>query len=113
MPVSRYENNRIIITSDEEYSDLLSRRDVNSINHYSFKKFKTIKIKDLDQVTVIEHIWQFHDRYFKLASQYYADPTYWWIIAYFNNAPLESDLDVGQTILIPVPLEYILSVLGY
>ena len=113
MPVSRYANNRIVVTADTEYSDILQQRDLSSISHYSFRKFKTIKVKDLSQVTVLNHTWESQDRYFKLSNQYYGDPTYWWIIAYFNNAPLESDLKVGQVILIPVPLEYILSVLDY
>ena len=56
-------------------------------------------------------MWGSSDRFYKLAGQYYGDPTYWWIIAYFNNTPLESDVKLGQTLYIPVPLEEIISAL--
>ena len=113
MPISRYRKNKIVTTSDIQYQEVLKQRGVAQISHYSFEKFKTLKLKDLSTVTILNHTWAFSDRYYKLAAEYYSDPTYWWIIAYFNNAPLENDLKIGQTILIPVPLEQILIALEY
>tara|TARA_Y100001937_G_C7084500_1_gene314655 strand:- start:29 stop:370 length:342 start_codon:yes stop_codon:yes gene_type:complete len=113
MGISRYENNLVVRTSTIEYSDILDRRGVSFIDHVSFEKFKTLRVRDIIGIEVINHTWQPSDRFFKLASQYYNDPTYWWIIAYYNNLPLETDAKVGQVLEIPVPLEYILSALGY
>ena len=111
MPVSRYNKNIIVRTSEKEYEDILNRRGVSYIAHYSFKNFKVLKNRDLLGVDIINHTWERSDRFSKLSSQYYNDPTYWWVIAYFNNLPLETDAEIGQTIEIPVPLEYILSAL--
>tara|TARA_R100001591_G_C4272324_1_gene162793 strand:- start:319 stop:660 length:342 start_codon:yes stop_codon:yes gene_type:complete len=113
MAVSRYRNNNIIITNNEEYSELLSNRGTNQIAHYSFRQFKNLKIKDILGLQIETHVWESNDRFFKLADKYYGDSTYWWIIASFNNVPLETDVELGQRILIPFPLESILSALGY
>lgn len=111
MPVSRYRKNKIVTTADTPYDDILKRRGVKYINHFSFKKFKILKVRNLVNVDVINHTWTSSDRFHKLAGKYYGDSTYWWIIAYFNNLPLETDAKLGQVIEIPVPLEYILAAL--
>lgn len=113
MAVSRYRNNTVTTTSGEEYADVLTSRGVNSITHYSFEAFKNLKIRDLLGIQVETHTWESSDRFFKLSDKYYGDPTYWWIIASFNKTPLETDVKLGQNILIPFPLESILSALGY
>tara|TARA_R100001440_G_scaffold75684_1_gene103553 strand:- start:3762 stop:4103 length:342 start_codon:yes stop_codon:yes gene_type:complete len=113
MPVSRYDKNKIIVNSDFEYKDILKERGVNQINHYSFEKLKRLKVKDIRNIDIVRHTWESSDRFFKLAAKYYSDPSYWWIIAYFNNTPLETDVSVGETLLIPIPLSYILSALDY
>tara|TARA_Y100000114_G_scaffold45330_1_gene40961 strand:- start:4298 stop:4639 length:342 start_codon:yes stop_codon:yes gene_type:complete len=113
MPISRYADNTVVSTSDSSYSDLLTKRGVTSIIHYSFKEFKKLKIKDVIGISVASHTWQFNDRFFKLSAEYYNDPTYWWIIAYYNSTPLESDVNVGDVIQIPLPLENILEALEY
>tara|TARA_R100001086_G_scaffold180541_1_gene100305 strand:+ start:55 stop:396 length:342 start_codon:yes stop_codon:yes gene_type:complete len=113
MPVSRYDKNKIIINRQQEYSKILTDRGVNQIDHFSFEKFKNLKIRDIQGIDIVRHTWKSSDRFFKLASIYYNDPTYWWIIAYFNNAPLETDLNVGDVLSIPIPLSYILSAMDY
>lgn len=113
MPVSRYKNNILVVTAEYPYKDILKKRDVSSITHLSFKEFKVLKMRDLEGIEIINHTWESSDRFFKLASRYYGDPTYWWIIAYYNNLPLETDAELGQLIEIPTPLEYVLTALGY
>ena len=113
MPVSRYKENKILQNNAVEYKDAFINRGVTQITHYSFEKLKALKVEDIRNIDVVRHTWQSGDRYFKLAARYYNDPSYWWIIAYFNNKPLETDVSVGDTLLIPVPLSYILSALGY
>tara|TARA_R100000995_G_C3476046_1_gene121011 strand:+ start:1141 stop:1482 length:342 start_codon:yes stop_codon:yes gene_type:complete len=113
MAVSRYRNNAIVTTNSEEYADVLTNRGVNSITHYSFESFKDLKVRDFLGIQIDTHTWKSSDRFFKLADKYYGDPTYWWVIASFNKTPLETDVELGQNILIPFPLESILSALGY
>tara|TARA_Y100000114_G_C11505328_1_gene206406 strand:- start:24 stop:365 length:342 start_codon:yes stop_codon:yes gene_type:complete len=113
MPVSRYSKNTIVRTESTDYKNVLDNRGVEHIDHYSFEKFKILKVRDIAGIQVVKHTWTSSDRFFKLANQYYNDPSYWWIIAYFNNTPLETDLEVGQSVFIPIPLEYILSAMEY
>jgi hypothetical protein len=109
MAINRYRNTTIVINHNEEYKDIISRRGMNSIVHFSFDQFKEIKVRDVPELHFYKHIWTSSDRFFKLAYAFYGDAGYWWIIAYFNNAPLETDLSVGDTVLIPTPLEVLLS----
>jgi hypothetical protein len=37
----------------------------------------------------------------------------WWVIGWFNKKPAESDLKIGDKVLIPMPLEKILEYYGY
>ena len=111
MAVSRYRKNRLITTSNSSYADILKRRGVSFIDHFSFENFKILRMKDIQGLSVVNHTWQFSDRYYKLAAEHYNDPSYWWIIAYYNNIPLENYIKVGQIIQVPVPLEYILTAL--
>ena len=58
------------------------------------------------------HIWKETDSYWKLASFYYEDPAYWWIIAMYNQAPTESHLQPGEQIYIPTNLSEALQLLN-
>tara|TARA_R100001510_G_C7648020_1_gene205330 strand:- start:1589 stop:1930 length:342 start_codon:yes stop_codon:yes gene_type:complete len=113
MPVSRYKKNDLVNTTNYEHENLLDKRGVRVITHYSFAQFKTLKIRDIANINIVTHTWESSDRFYKLSSKYYGDPTYWWIIAYFNNKPLETDLNLGEIVEIPVPLEKILIALDY
>jgi|TARA_B100000282_G_scaffold296300_2_gene277817 hypothetical protein len=113
MGVSRYSRNAIVRTSEQSYNEILSNRGVSQIDHYAFRKFKILKVKDIQGIRLINHTWVSSDRFYKLSSQYYGDPTYWWIIAYYNSTPLETDVKLGQNLKIPTPLELILRALEY
>ena len=112
MGFSRYRNENLIENSAPEYQKILEDRNVSFIVQYSSPKLKELRVEDLDGINIETHVWKSGDRYFKLADQYYGDPTYWWIIAYFNSAPLETDLSLGQNVLIPLPLDRIVAAMG-
>ena len=109
MPISRYRGVKLLPNNAGEYSEQFKARGVKSIAHFSFSKFKSIKLKEIPNLQMEVQIWKTSDRYYKFAEQYYGDSTYWWIIALFNNKPLESDIPLGHRILIPMPLEMIIS----
>jgi nucleoid-associated protein YgaU len=109
MGVSRYRNVQLVNNDRPEYAEIFKKRGISDVVHYTFSKFKDLKIKDIPHVLLNSHIWTPSDRYYKLAHSYYGDSTYWWIIALFNNKPLETDVKVGDKILIPTPLTAILS----
>ena len=58
-------------------------------------------------------MWKIGDRYWKYAAKYYDNPQMWWVIGWFNKKPAESDLKIGDKVLIPMPLEKILEYYGY
>jgi hypothetical protein len=59
----------------------------------------------------VEHIWVVGDKFYKLADRYYGDSRDWWIIAKFNNKPTESHVKIGETLLIPTPVQEALNVM--
>ena len=82
------------------------------------KKIATLNIDypTFDIVSSIEYenyVWALGDRYYKLSAAFYGDPTYWWVIAWFNKKPTESHLKVGDVIRVPKSLGSILSAIGY
>ena len=109
MGISRYRNVQLVNNTRPEYDEIFKERGVSRIVHYSFSDFKQLRIRDIPEVMLNPHIWTPSDRYYKLANTYYSDPTYWWIIAFFNNKPLETDVKVGDKLLIPTPLGAILG----
>lgn len=109
MTQSRYNKTKVLANTTEEYSEIIAKRGVSSITHFSFNKFKEITIKDVPGLQIEKYIWKAPDKFYKLAYRYYGDPTYWWVIAFWNYKPLESDVKTGETINIPIPLEIVLS----
>jgi len=108
MSINRYRNTTIVINQNVEYQDIISRRDMNSIAHFSFDRFN-LDDSVFASLNFQPHIWTSSDRLFKLAHHYYGSAGYWWVIAFINNTPLETDISVGDTMFIPTPLEILLS----
>lgn len=104
--MSRMSQRKTITTSNSLTMDL---RDKKSITHYATPNFAILTESQLNTLQVFQHIWSEGDKYHKLSTQYYQDPTYWWVIARFNNKPTEAHLTIGDTVYIPVPFERIAS----
>lgn len=66
-----------------------------------------------ESLTVETHMWKTGDRLYKLAATYYNDPSYWWIIAWFNLKPTEHHIQAGEVLEIPLPLQQIMLFLDY
>ena len=111
MAINRYRGNGLVINEDSQYKELFRARGIDQVILVSFRKFKKLRYKDLTGVTLENYRWKSTDRFYKLSEQYYGDSVYWWIIASFNNTPLETDVKIGQNILIPTPLDRILEIL--
>jgi nucleoid-associated protein YgaU len=95
-------------TTDSMY-ELISKRKVEQITHYTTKQFNKLTAQDYLELSFTTHIWHSSDKYWKLSSAYYGDPQYWYIIAWFNNRPIESMNNIGDQILIPQPLDRVLE----
>jgi hypothetical protein len=97
-----------IQTTDSMY-DVINKRNVEQVTHYVTKQLNKITAEDINDLNITAHIWHSTDKYWKLSSTYYGDPQYWYIIAWFNNKPVESMNNIGDQILIPQPLDRILE----
>ena len=105
---SRYKNRKVKTNNKGLYKEFFEERKVNYINQYTTPKIPFLDASLRVQFNSIPHIWKLGDRYYKLADQYYDDPTYWWVVAWYNQKPLETDLDAGDVIYIPLPLDDVL-----
>ena len=85
---------------------------MSEIKYNTFNKLKKLSNDEKSLIIQIPHIWKSGDRYYKLAFEHYGNSSYWWIIAYFNNKPTESLIHVGDTIMIPKPLNVMITLLS-
>lgn len=106
---NRYLNRQILLNNLEKYSKLFKDRNVKFIKQFQTPNFAFPANVDFSEIRNINHVWSVGDKYYKLAAKHYSDPSAWWIIALYNNKPTESDLKIGDIILIPTPLEVIMS----
>ena len=109
---SRYKKTDILYNSSEYYSFLRKERNVKGIRQYATPTLRQPTIADRARLVTKSHAWSYGDRYYKLAAETYGDPTYWWVIAWYNGVPTEALLKTGDVLTIPLDLQEVLSVLG-
>lgn len=114
MAVTRYNKRRALELTDPSYvlSPIFKNRGVNIIQHFGTAILRYPTPSDLQNITEEKRIWGVGTKYFNLANEFYGDPEYWWVIAWYNLRPLETDFSPGDVVIIPTPLETILSSFG-
>jgi hypothetical protein len=110
--MSRYSGRKKFINNSEYYSPLLEKRGISSLRQYGTPRLNHISPNQVSSLNTIPHLWKTGDRYFKIAFDHYGDSKLWWVIAWFNRKPTESDVNFGDVIYVPHPLDRILSYLG-
>ncbi len=100
------------ILSHEDYENFLLNRGVNKIEFNKFIPLLKLTPQQRREIIEIKHIWKSGDRFYKLASVHYGNPSYWWIIAYYNQKPIENMVGLGQVIVIPKPLDRMITLLS-
>tara|TARA_B100001123_G_scaffold444224_1_gene592442 strand:- start:4984 stop:5322 length:339 start_codon:yes stop_codon:yes gene_type:complete len=108
----RYNNRTIIVNRKEMYQDSFEKRGVKKINHYNTPALRYPNQEQLLELQTLSHIWTVGDKFYKLAYDNYGNSKYWWVIAMFNNSPTEAHVQLGEELLIPVPLEKVLFFYG-
>lgn len=111
--MGRYDNRRIFSNRTDQYSNVASERGTVSIIQYSSPRMRHPTPEEMRNLEFIEHVWKVGDRYWKLAEKHYGDAELWWVIAWFNRSPIEGDLELGTTIQVPLPLDSVLTYMGY
>jgi len=101
----------IVRNAMELYEELFRKRGVKFIDQYSTPIMHHPTAKQVATVELVSHVWKVGDRMSKIAYQHYGDPKLWWVIAWFNQTPTDSHIQLGQVINIPVPLGDALGIL--
>lgn len=114
MAVSRYNNRTVRDNEDSSYalSSILKRRGINSIEQFTTAMLSYPDLAQISNLDVKTEVWTVGTKYFKLAKDYYGSEEYWWVIAWYNLKPLETDFKPGDVVYIPMPLQDILSIYG-
>lgn len=107
---SRYDNRLVARNEDELYESLFSARNVKFIRQYRTGLMQHPSPGDILELEMIGHIWKVGDRFYKLAQRYYGNSELWWVIAWFNQTPTESHLEIGDGIRVPMPLDKVLGI---
>ncbi len=111
---SRYDSRNVFLNFDSKYDKVLDERKVNYVEQYTTPRFVYPTAEQMADLNVIRDVWRQGDRYWKLAYKYYNGRSdLWWVIAWFNKSPTEGNISVGDTVLIPTPLNKILEIYGY
>jgi len=108
---SRYNGRQIGINNLEQYKQIFKEKGVSFIRQYFSPNLKHPSVKDAISLRRVGHIWALGDRFYKLAYEHYGDSTLWWVIAWYNQAPTEAHVKIGDVVIIPLPLDKILSIL--
>ena len=109
---SRYNTTRIGVNDSPEYDKLFKERGIKRLEQYFTPKMNHLTADQISSLSVISHVWTTGDRFYKLAFDYYNDARLWWVIAWFNRTPTESDVKLGDMINIPTPANRVIELLG-
>ena len=111
--INRYGSRGMLITPRNGiYQEICDKRGIGFAKHFSTPNLSYPEIEEIQNLDVISHTWKEGDRLWKLAAKHYGGKGHlWWIIAWFNHAPTEGHLEIGEIVYVPLPLEKILSYL--
>mgnify|MGYP001244990304 CR=1 FL=1 len=109
MANSRYKNVPYFRNSYPMYENVLEERGLKYVNQYGTSLLRQLTKEQEENIMIKEVVWEVGDRLDKLASREYSDPTYWWLIARYNNKPTDAHFTRGDTVRVPHPLSLILG----
>jgi nucleoid-associated protein YgaU len=112
MAVSRYKNENILQPEETRSRNNNVTGPNKRIKFYESPVLHHPTKNQRAVIRKVAHIWKETDSYWKLSSKFYKDAQYWWIIAWYNQAPTESHLHPGERIFIPTNLTDALQILG-
>ena len=110
---SRYTGRRVVRNVSKIYEELRKRRGVSHIEQYKTPKLRHPSAMARTNFIREKYIWKLGDRYWKLSAEHYNNSKYWWVIAWYNQKPVENMLTIGDTIIIPKPLQSVLEYVKY
>tara|TARA_Y100001938_G_scaffold132005_1_gene189761 strand:+ start:15174 stop:15512 length:339 start_codon:yes stop_codon:yes gene_type:complete len=112
--MSRYGSRNKKKSDISQYREKITKSENKRVEHYTTPKLPGIKYEDIvNNLRIQQHVWKSQDRFYKLAGEYYNDPTVWWVIANFNRKPTDAEVSVGDVVYVPFPLERAIALLGH
>ena len=108
----RHKKRNKVANITEYYEPLRKTRDVKSLTHYTTPVLRNPTVRQRAKMNTDKHIWKYGDRLYNLADRYYGDPTFWWIIAWWNGYGIEADIKNGAVLTIPLDLTSAIKILG-
>ena len=106
---TRLDQVRTLFNDSSLYSKTLEDRGVKYIEQYPSNPLKEVTTDIRLSLNKVYHTWKAGDKLFALSNNFYDDPRYWGLIAWFNNKPTEQHIEIGEVIEIPTPLNIALS----
>ncbi len=91
------------------YEEFMDNRNIRQIIQYASPSYPKLTVARRRSIQYDNHVWKIGDRFYKLAYEYYGYPELWWLIAWYNQTPTESHVNLGDTIMIPVDSEKALT----
>tara|TARA_Y100000114_G_scaffold155686_1_gene180496 strand:+ start:40 stop:378 length:339 start_codon:yes stop_codon:yes gene_type:complete len=110
--VLRYDGVEQFANSDKIYKNIFKDRGIKQVVQYGTRSLKYPTTDQITELNILSHTWKYGDRYYRLAHEHYGDAKLWWVIAFFNQQPTESNFSFGDLVFIPHPLERVLSFYG-
>jgi|7_EtaG_2_1085326.scaffolds.fasta_scaffold47097_2 nucleoid-associated protein YgaU len=106
--------NRSIIVNDKRfYKSFFIKRDINGVEQYDTPVLYYPEQEEINDFEIERVVWKVGDRFSKLAHEHYGNAKMWWVIAWYNKKPTDSDVEYGEVIEVPFPLRDVLSAFGY
>lgn len=114
MAFSRYQKTKQVSNSDVDYkkvfssrfglSDFILQRRRSSLKYPEFEKISSL--------IFAYEVWEVGSRLHKISEKYYNDPSFWWVIGFYNKKPTDANWAVGDIVKVPVSLEEACYALG-
>ena len=102
-----WSDNSVILENEERiYGKFMDKLGTSKIDHSSLILFgNPVSSEFLKKISISKHLFTASDRLSKIAFKFYGDAELWWVLAWFNGKPTDFHCKVGDTILIPHPVE--------
>lgn len=113
--MSRYSQKRKRLNNPKDgegmeiYQQLMDNRNIRQAVQYTTSAFPPLTPERRASVQYDLHVWKRGDRFYKLAHKYYGNAELWYLIAWFNQAPTENHVNLGDTIMVPTNSETMLT----
>ena len=106
---NRYINTPRFTNNDPLYENVFEVRGVRHIHQYATTTFLPLTSDQKGSIVEKTITWESGDRLDKISSREYNSPSYWWVIARYNNKPTDAHFSPGDEVLVPHPLTLITS----